>query len=297
MTSNEGAPTGNWGRWGPEDEAGALNLIDQTAVLRAVNTVQSGEVVSLAQPLGPQSLTAPHRRAPARFMDRDAGDYALGARAPGGFHFAEDTLMMPAHSGTHIDALAHVWHGDDLYNGHPAAGIRSTRGAQHCGASTLGPIVTRGVLLDVAHLLEGTGGVGVPIGAEQLEKAAAAAGVSIHPGDAVLIRTGWYPGAAADPDLFFSGEPGIDLTAAQWLAERDAAVVGSDNYAVECLPAPDGSTFPVHLLLMWRHGVPLIEGLSLQALAASGRAAFLFVAAPLPLIGSTASPLNPVAVL
>lgn len=297
MTETERVAGRNWGRWGADDERGALNLIDTAAVLRAVKVVQSGHMVSLAQPIGPHTVTAPHRRPPARFMDRDAGDYALGARSPGGFRFAEDTVMMPTHSGTHIDALAHVWNGEELYNGHSASATRSTCGAQRCGASTLGPIVTRGVLLDVAHLVEGTPGIGVAIRPNDLDRAAAAGGIEVGPGDAVLIRTGWFPQAAEDADRFFSGEPGIDLGAAQWLADRDVAVVGSDNYAVECLPPPDGSTFPVHLLLMWRHGVPLIEGLSLQGLAETGRSEFLFIAAPLPLVGSTASPLHPVAVL
>jgi kynurenine formamidase len=288
---------GNWGRWGPDDELGALNVIDNARVLDAVRLARSGTVLSLGQPLGPQTPTPKHRRPPARFMDRDAGDYAAGAHAPGGFRFAEDTVMAPAHSGTHIDALAHVWTGDELYNGHPAAATRSTRGAQRCGADKLRPIVTRGVLLDVTPFTNPALGVGTQVGASQLEQAAAEAGVTPGTGDAVLIRTGWLTRASHNPELFFSGEPGINLDAARWLTERDVAVVGSDNFAIECLPAPNGAAFPVHLHLIWRHGVPLIEGLTLDALADAEAGEFLFVASPLELVGSTASPLCPIAVL
>lgn len=288
---------GNWGRWGPDDELGALNLVDAAKVRSAVGLVRSGLVISLAQPLGPDTPVAKHRLPVARFMDRDAGDYAAGARSPGGFRFAEDTLLAPVHSGTHIDALAHVWSGDALYNGHPAATVRSTRGALRCGADKLPPVVTRGVLLDVTPITRSTPGVGVEIGVRQLEEASERAGVVPEAGDAVLIRTGWWAHARHDRDLFYSGEPGITLDAAHWLADRDVAVVGSDNFAVECLPAPNGSVFPVHLLLIWRYGTPLIEGLDLDGLAASGHAEFLFLAAPLPLLGSTASPLQPVAVV
>ncbi|CAB4848354.1 MAG: cyclase family protein [Actinobacteria bacterium] len=288
---------GNWGRWGASDEAGSLNFIDPSVVVAASTLVRDGRVVSLSQDLGPQTPTAPHRSSPSRFMDRDAGDYALGARSPGGFRFAEDSVLFPSHSGTHIDALAHAWSGDSLYNGHDAGFTRSTRGAQRCGAEKLKPIVTRGVFLDLASICGGEPKIGRAFSADDLAKACDAVNVVIGAGDAVCIRTGWWPHAGRDPELFFSGEPGIDSSAAQWLADREVAVVGADNYAVECLPAPSGDTFPVHLILLWKYGVPLIEGLDLEELATAGRSEFLFVAAPLRLVGSTGSPLHPIAVL
>jgi len=107
----------NWNRWGPEDERGALNLIDADAVKRASVLVTAGQVISLAQALSPRTPFPPHRSGLQHFMGRSGGDYAAGARRPGGFQFAEDTLMLPAHIGTHIDALCHVWYDDQLYNG------------------------------------------------------------------------------------------------------------------------------------------------------------------------------------
>ncbi|SDX99895.1 Kynurenine formamidase [Modestobacter sp. DSM 44400] len=287
---------GNWGRWGADDEAGALNLVDPAAVLAATDLVREGRVVSLAQPLGPQVPVPPHRRAPQRFMDRDAGDYAAGARAPDGFRFAEDTVQLSTHSGTHLDALAHAWSGDTLYNGHPASAVRSTRGAQRCGAEKLRPAVTRGVLVD---LVAGHGGplpARTPVNAAMLSGACSRAGVEPHAGDAVLLRTGWWEQHLGAVD-YFDNEPGLDDDAAAWLAARDVAIVGADNYAVEVQPSAPGSTFPVHLTLLHRHGVPLLENLELRELAATGRTTFLLVVAPLPLAGSTGSPVNPVAVL
>ncbi len=95
----------------------------------------------------------------------------------------------------------------------------------------------------------------------------------------------------------FDIEPGIDLQAALWLARRDVAIVGADNFAVEVLPFPPGKVFPVHKLLIRDYGVPLLEGLMLDPLVASGRHEFLFVASALPIVGATGSPLAPVAVL
>jgi len=289
--------TGNWGRWGADDEIGALNLVDSAATLRAVTLVHQGVSVSLAQPLGPDTPVPPHRGAPQRFMNRDAGDYALGARSPGGFRFAEDTVQLSVHSGTHVDALAHAWSGETLYNGHPQAGTRSTRGAQRVGADKLRPIVTRGVLLDCT---QGGGPLEAsePIGADRLAALSREAGVDIEPGDAVLVRTGWWE-SRGESTQYFADEPGITDDAAHWLAEHDVALVGADNYAVEVQEGASG--FPVHLTLLHQHGIALLENLVLDYLAgrlrAESRSVFMFVFAPVPLVGSTAAPLNPLAVL
>ncbi len=279
----------------PEDERGALGLIGAEQVRDAAALVREGRVVDLGMPLGPETPVPAHRPGLLRFMDRDGGDYAAGARRPGGFQFAEDTVLFPTHIGTHIDALAHVWHDGRLYNGHPQETIRSGTGAQRCGADKLGPIVARGVLLDMARERELA--AGDAIGATALEREAARQGIAIEPGDVVLVRTGWLGRTGASAESYFDGEPGIDISAARWLADAGVAAVGCDNFAIEPLPFAEGEAFPVHQLLLCDHGIALIEGVVLDELARLAGAPFLFVALPLALVGSTASPLNPVAVL
>jgi len=287
-----------WGRWGPDDERGAVNLIGPAETRAAAALVETGRVIGLAQPLGPATRTAPHRARPARLMNRDGGDYAAGARRPDGFQFAEDTLIMPAHSGTHLDALAHVWYDDELYNGHPGSGTRSTTGARRCGIETVPPIVTRGVLLDaVAHLGRACG-PGEALGVDLVR----ALYPDPRPGDVVLVRTGWVERPHADDAAYFATEPGPDVEAGVWLAGQGVAVLGADNFAVEVQPSPDGDRgFPLHRRLLRDHGVPLLEGLVLAELAEligpAGRTTFLFVGAALPVVGGTAGPMHPVAVL
>lgn len=294
--------TGNWGRWGDEDQAGALNLVTPEVTRRAVGLVRSGRTLALAQPLGPSSPSPGHRPRPARFMNRDAGDYALGARTPGGFRFAEDTVQFPTHSGTHVDALSHAWEGEHLYNGHPQASTRSTRGAQRCGAEHLVPVVTRGILVDLVTRAGGPLAPRTAVEPADIERGILESGVTPERGDAVLFRTGWWEshgtpsGGSAE---YFADEPGITGDSAAWLAARDVALVGADNYAVE--RQTDEPGFPAHLVLLHRHGVPLIENLDLgdlaTALGEAGRSTFLLLFAPIPLVGSTGSPVNPVAVL
>jgi kynurenine formamidase len=282
----------NWNRWGTEDERGALNHIDADAVKRAAALVSSGEVVSLAQPLSVRTPVPPHRAGMQHFMGRSGGDYAAGARRPGGFQFAEDTLLMPAHFGTHIDALCHAWYDDQLYNGFPGSGTRGTTGANRCGIDKMGPIATRGVLLDIVAVRGGPLTDGEAIGVADLVKAAR---TEPSRGDVVLIRTGWAEREAGT--ISFDTEPGLDVAAALWLAERDVAAVGADNFAVEVLPFATGTVFPVHQRLIRDFGIPLIEGLMLKQLAETGRDAFLFAASPLPVVGGTGSPISPMAIL
>lgn len=279
----------------PDGERGALGLLGEEQVRAAAALVRTGRVVDLGMALGPETPVAGHRHGLVRFMTRDGGDYAAGARRPGGFQFAEDTVLLPTHIGTHIDALAHVWHDDLLYNGHPQETIRSGTGAQHCGADKLGPIVARGVLLDMARDRELA--AGDAIGAEALEREAKERGVSLEPGDVVLVRTGWLGRTGDSAESYFDGEPGIDVSAGRWLADAGVAAVGCDNFAVEPLPFAEGEAFPVHQLLLRDCGIPLMEGVVLDELAGLADGPFLFLALPLALVGSTASPLNPVAVL
>jgi kynurenine formamidase len=285
----------NWGRWGPDDQRGALNHIDPDAVRRAARLVTSGLVVSLAQPLSARTPFPPHRAGVQHFMGRSGGDYAAGARRPGGFQFAEDTLLMPAHIGTHIDALCHAWYDDKLYNGFPGSGTRGSTGAARCGIDTMGPIAGRGILLDVAAVKGAALPDGTPITADDLIAAAKHASTEPGKGDIVLIRTGW---ADKSPEtISFNTEPGIEISAALWLAEREVAVVGADNYAVEVLPFAQGTVFPVHQRLIRDYGIPLLEGLILTPLATTGRHTFLFAASPLPVVGGTGSPISPMAIL
>jgi hypothetical protein len=141
-----------WGRWGTDDEAGALNLIGPEQVKRAASLVRTGQVVRLAQLLSHKTPGPRHRAGLQHFMGRDGGDYAAGAKRPGGFQFAEDTVVMPLHIGTHIDALCHAWCDSRMFNNYREETMRSNSGATRLGVEKMPPAVTRGLLLDVVGL-------------------------------------------------------------------------------------------------------------------------------------------------
>jgi kynurenine formamidase len=286
----------NWGRWGDDDERGALNLIGAEQVLRATTLVRLGRVFQLGLPL--QSSGVPlerHRAALVHFMRRDGGDYAAGAIAPDDVGTADDYIGLATHGTTHVDALCHLWYGDAMFNGFSPTEVRSS-GAARNGIDKSGPIVTRGVLLDIAalHALEH-----LPaehgIGPDELDAACARAGVEVAAGDAVLIRTGWLRVHGRDVTAYHERQPGLAIGSVPWLIERDVAVVGADNLAVEQFPAPSGNV-PVHRALIRDYGVYLLELLDLEELAEAGVSEFLFVASPLRITRGAGSPLNPVAI-
>ena len=285
-----------WGRWGAEDERGALNWIDADVTRAAAALVSTGKVFSLAQPVSGRKDIPPARPRLNHFMARDGGDYAGGARRAGGFAFADDSVLLPLHLGTHIDGLCHAWCGKLLYNGVPETEVRST-GASRLGIENMGPIVSRGVLLDFVALAGAPMRDGETISPELLERACRRADVKISKGDVVLLRTGWLESRSPSNKADFNREPGLGVEVALVLAEAGVSVVGADNYAVEALPFPEGQVFPVHQRLIRDYGVPLLEGLVLKPLAEAGATKFLFMAAPLPIVGGTGSPLTPVAVL
>jgi kynurenine formamidase len=286
-----------WGRWGDGDERGAINLIDVAKVKGAARLVRDGHVISLAQPLSPNTPMPKHRAPMMHFMGRDGGDYAAGAKRPGGFQFAEDTMLLPMHFGTHIDALCHAWYDDELYNGFSGNSIRSTSAANRCGIEKMGPIVSRGVLLDLVRLKGGPLTPGTPIGKPDIRAALDAAGTELESGDALLIRTGWLESVLGASEVDFNAEPGIDVEAAEFLAQAGVAMIGADNFAVEVLPFAKGKVFPVHQRVIRDYGIPLMEGAMLKPLADAGAMVFCFMAAPLPIAGGTGSPLTPIAIL
>jgi kynurenine formamidase len=162
-------------------------------------------------------------------------------------------------------------------------------------------MVTRGVLLDVAAAL-GTdtlpGGYGVT--AADLEKGAELGGAEPRRGDVAVVRTGWAR-HFDDPVAYLgkeSGVPGITEDAGAWLAERGVRAVGCDTTACERIPPGAGhSVLPVHRLLLVDHGIYIMEHLALEDLSAAGVHEFLFIVAPLRIVGGTGSPIRPIAVV
>lgn len=209
---------------------------------------------------------------------------------------ASGMVVMPEHSGTHIDALAHQAENLVLHGGvHVDEGVQTSVGFKKLGVETMGPIVARGVMLDVAgdQMLPPEYAVTVA----DLEEAADRVRIQVREGDVVLVRTGsgrlW-----SDPAAYLRS-PGVSAAGSSWMVERKVRAVGADNVAWDVIGPTDPElnvTLPGHILLLVRAGIPIIENLYLEELAQAGVHEFLFVCLPLKMRGATGSPVRPIAI-
>ncbi len=296
----------NWGRWGEDDERGALNLLTPDVVKAAASSITQGRVYSLGIPI--QSHGVPlmdYRGTPMRLTLQDATDDGLfamyGCQEGTGAH--EDVLVMASHTTSHMDALIHVYGGYQHYNGVDFKEMRALGGAAKLGIEKVGGFATRGVLLDMVRHFggDGTGNDWVTLGriitADDLQAAAEAQGVEVRSGDAVMIRTGylqfWWNNATTGQPAPFE-QPGIGLGAAEWLAERDVVAVVSDNAAVEAIPFDNNDFLCVHRALLVEAGIYMIEFNNLAEPAADQAYEGILAVAPLKVTGATGSPVNPI---
>lgn len=294
------AKVSNWGRWGPDDQRGTLNLIDEAARLRGVAAVRRGAVFSLAIPFdedGPQTGSLPGRDNPSRTMSMIntslTGD-------PDDFCTSDDAVSMGVQAATHWDALAHVSYGGKLYNGFESSDV-DEGGAHRLGIEHVGPFATRGILLDIARLH----GVdhfeeGYPISGDDLDAAANAANIDVESGDAVLVRTGQMHHLPHDRERYSHPAPGLSTRSIEWIHDHEVAAVATDTLVFEVWPCEDPKVLlPVHMIHLRDMGLLQGQNWYLDELAADcatdGHCDFLLVASPLPLTRSLGGPAAPVA--
>jgi len=294
----------NWGRWGPDDQRGTLNLIDAAAVLRGRDAVRTGRPFSLAIPFdraGPQwdNVNMPERVNPELrthtvnlSFTGDAADFTT----------SDDSFRMGSQAATHLDALSHAGYEGLLWNDTPNS-VVTADGAARLGIEHVGALTTRGVLLDIARLH----GVdhfddNYAISGDDLAAAADATGITIASGDAVLVRTGqMHFLRAGDKERYSHPSPGLSTKSIEWIRDHDVALVATDSLTFEVYPPEDPWVFmPVHMIHLRDVGLTQAQNWNLDDLAADcaadGQHDFLLVATPLPLTGAVGAPVAPTAI-
>ena len=278
----------NWGRWGPDDERGAVNLVTPDRVLSACRRPRTGRIYQLGIDLKRGAPVGGNRIAPLHFMTQDGGDFAALDRHDWGT--ADDYMVLATQGTTHVDGLAHVWSGGRLYNGFPFTDVRSS-GAARLGLEKLGGVVTTAHICDVSHL---RGDDPPEVTPDLVDEMFAARQIWPEPGDAMLFRTGWME-AALEGDADDAKFPVVALSMSEWFADHDIAVVGADNIAVEAT-GRRGVLPPLHKILVRDLGVTLMELLHLRAPAEDGIETGMLVVAPLRISRGVGSPVNPLLV-
>ena len=279
----------NWGRWGTDDERGAVNLLTPDVVLEALRRPKTGKVYQLGIELKRDAPVGGNRISPLHFMTQDGGDFAALNRTDWGT--ADDYMVLATQGTSHVDGLAHIWSGGKLYNNIPFTEVRSS-GAQRLGLEKLGGLVASVHFLDFTHLCDGDE---LDIVADMVDEVFAARGVAPKPGDALLFRTGWMDDALCG-ETDARKYPVVAESMGAWFAEHDIAIVGADNIAVEAT-GRRGVLPPLHKVLVRDLGVTLLELLDLRLPGDEGVTEGLLVVAPLKISRGVGSPVNPLLIV
>jgi kynurenine formamidase len=285
----------NWGRWGKDDQMGALNLITPAKRKQAASLVKEGFAVSLSLDANFQKGANPNAVAPYERITQ-AGPAGAGDRLNISYH---------GFLATHVDAFGHRFFDGKMYNGFSHEEVTNADGAKRNSIHNLrNGILTRGVLIDIPRLR----GVdylppGSRIYPEDFDAWEKRTGVKVLPGDALFVRTGRWTWMKTNPSPVPPEVAGLDASVIPWLKKRDIAILASEH-AQDAMPyvpnLGDVPILPVHDFALISLGVHLFDNTNLDDLAAAAaerkRWEFMIMAAPLRVPGGTGSPLNPIAV-
>ncbi|HCC99648.1 MAG TPA: hypothetical protein DER64_03900 [Planctomycetaceae bacterium] len=272
----------NWGRWGADDELGALNLITPDKRLEAASLVTRGTVVSMAREMTIERLDDPDQASanrPPVLVGSSRSVFDINTE--GGYFWERYEIEYHGSAVSHLDALCHVAYNGKVYNGLDFEDVASKEdGCTRMGVANLREgLITRGVLIDMP---------GRAVRREDIEAWEAETGITISPGDALFLRTG--------RDIGERG--GYHPSLIPFFKERDIALLGAD------VPQEggqvDGVTVPVHFFALVALGVHLFDNLGLEDLAETANDLnqweFMFMASPHVVPNGAGSAINPLAV-
>jgi len=289
----------NWGRWGKDDQLGALNLLTPQKRVAATRLVKTGRSVSLSRPFPKEP--GPNNAYPAQHYMRTV------PRGKGGFAADYYGIFYHGIASTHIDALCHTWDEAGMWNGRDPKKEVTFEGATFGGVEHWSEgIITRCVLLDVPRH-RGVPSVthDAPVHGWELDEILSKRGIRLEPGDAVAVYSGRDAWQAANPDTpygrpFGGGpneRPGLHASCLPFLRDHDVSLLVWDM--LDHLPIGYDIPWAVHAAI-FAYGVALVDNALLEPLAKAcaeeNRDEFMLVISPLRVIGGTGSPANPLAV-
>jgi len=280
-------------KWGAADQRGSGNHMKPETVLRATRLIRTGEVFELGRALRSDMPFSVGRRFQ---METKRTTMNTGSNRRGSNE--EVVFTEIGQVGTQFDGFTHQTIGDSLYNCVKVADVATRTGFTRLGIEHVGTLITRGVLIDVAAL---KGVAMLPdtyaITAGDLQQALQRQKLTLQPGDAVIVNTGWGRLWDTDGARYLKTNPGLTTEAAEWLARQDPMLIGADNGPVGVTPDPDPNlSNPVHQIALVVNGIHLLENLKLDEIAGKQVYEFALIIQPLKIQGGTGSTVAPTAV-
>lgn len=284
-------------RWGPTDEIGAANYLSAAKTIEASRLIRTGKVYSLGITVNTSTPAFPPRTCTLYIVQPGQVGSAQGL---GHTHmtYNDDILNCWVGIGTQLDGLGHIGVGDTYYNRNKWSDIAQTTGLKKLGVDRIPPMVTRGVLLDMAaHYGVDVVKEGTAFNRAEIEAAAKRQRIEIRQGDVVLFHTGWLSLINKDPKRFGSVEPGLGRDGARHLVSKGVVAVGADTWGLEAVPFESGAgTFEVHQILLPISGTYILENINTAELARDKAYEFMFVLGHNKYEGAVQSMINPVAI-
>jgi kynurenine formamidase len=284
-------------KFGPADELGSANYLTPALALEAAKLVKTGKTYSLGITVNTSTPAYPPRTCSIYIVQPGQQGSADGL-GPTKTTYNDDILNCWTGIGTQLDGLGHIGVGNTYYNGNKWQDFANISGLKKLGADKVPPIVTRGVLLDMAAyygvdvVKEGTA-----FNKAEIEGAARKQGVEIRQGDVVIFHTGWLSLIDKDPKRFGSVEPGLGREGARYLVSKNVVAVGADTWGLEAIPfEKDAGVFEVHQILLPMSGTYILENLNTAELVKDKAWEFMFVLGQNKYEGSVQSMINPVAI-
>lgn len=290
--------------FGAKDEIGMLNLMDRGSRQAIMARADAGRMFDLSvdhfvgMPGWFGAGDQPYQIWMTHTPEGEEADDVMGVgRAQNELvSYSGDAISMYTHCGTHVDALNHFGYHGEIFNHFRADEHLGSRHWRVCGADKHPPMLARGVLLDIA----GMHGLDIlppshAIGPEDLAACLRHQDVEVRPGDVVMIRTGRMQ-AWPNQDAFALDAPGLNRAGAELLAKAGAITIGADTLALEHTPSADPENWMVvHSYLLAEAGIPIVEVVNLEEIAAEKLWEFAFLGACIRLRGATGAPMRPVA--
>lgn len=280
-------------KYGDADRLGAVNNLTAEKTAAAAKLVTRGATFSLGMVTGRDTPAYGPREYDVMVLQlSDGSGTPLGANQATGNDDYVDTFVG---IGSQIDGLGHMGINHRYYNGVPVNEFVTTAGLTQFGTHELPAIATRGILLDMTKSFADPVPDGTAFNQAEIEAAAARAGVTIEAGDVVIFHTGKMS-ATAGETAFGPTSPGLGVGGAQYLSDLGVVAIGADTWALEAVPFEDETRpFDVHLTLLAKNGVYILENMVTDALAADGEGAFFFTLGVPRLEGTVQAIINPIA--
>ncbi len=279
-------------KYGPNDEIGAANLLTPEMARDAAKLVKTGKTYRLGVETNAQTPAYGTR---TWAMVVHPGGPPVGPTKTTG---NDDIYLGYVAVGSQIDGLGHIGVDGVFYNCNKSAEFVQTDGLKKLGIHNLPPIVTRGVLLDMATYFNTTMvPEGTAFNRKEIDEQARRQGIEIRKGDVVLFHTGWQPLANSDKKRFLAGEPGLGKEGAEYLAAKQVVAIGADTWALEVIPFEKGvGIFEVHQILLARNGIYILENMDTAELAKDKAYEFMFNLGPSRITGGVQAIVNPIAI-